>query len=120
MLFLRSDEVISSFTFYAVDSATHHESLVDAELSIRVVHVNKPPSPTPGIAASVAAGVLSSLLLTGSDPDSRIVAARIITMPSRGVLHRIYPNGSIAADAESSTDFIILSTQPFTIAYFYT
>jgi hypothetical protein len=119
-LFLHRDEAISSFTFYAVDSATHHESLVDAEVSIRVVHVDKPPTPMPGIAANVAAGVLSSLLLTGNDPDSRIVSARIITIPSRGVLHRIYPNGSIAADAESSTDLIILSAQPFTIAYFYT
>lgn len=102
-----------------MDSATQLESLFDAAVSIRVVHVDKPPTPTPGIGASVVAGVPSSLLLSGTDPDSRIVAAKIKTLPSSGVFHRIYPNGSIAADAESSTDFI-LSAEPFTIAYFYT
>jgi len=119
MMFLRSDEAISTFTFYAVDSFSQLRSLSVAEVSIRVVHVDKPPIPTSGIEAHVVAGVQSDLLLTGTDSDSKIIAAKIKTLPKRGVFHRIYSNGSIAADVESSTDFI-LSAEPFTIAYFYT
>ena len=102
-----------------MDGITKLSSLSDGEMSIHVVHVDKPPVPSTGIAIGVVAGVSSVLLLSGTDPDSRIVAARIHTLPNSGSLHRIHPNGSIDVHAESSKD-IIITAQPFKVAYIYT
>lgn len=100
-----SYKVFTSFTYRAIDGITGLSSSDIASAGIIVLPVNQPPIPTSGLKGNSIAGALSQFSLSGSDIDSAITEAWITKLPSRGLLYRVFANGSI-----SSTRSIVADT----------
>lgn len=112
-------DYVSNFTYCAREGPGGEGlvSLTDGLVLIAVSHVNQPPVPASNSNATVFAAALTTLpALTGTDVDGAIVNAAITTLPERGQLYDVYPNGSI-----STTELVVNSQlSTFSVAYIYT
>lgn len=119
LILYSSNDIISSFSYYALDGITNQQSLEAATISIIITHVDKPPIPTTNLPLKAIAGTYNTITITGTDPDSEIISATIKSIPKYGKFFEIYANGTNSKQSLDMKKTIVLTQKPFTISYFY-